>query len=104
MRVHPGAGHTENKTALTEFPQTRVPRHDITWTSKMAKIMDPILPILSVLRCWAIILGSFGGPGTKRRTLNAMRKFTEMPREQATPLEPVGSTLAHVYSQPEAML
>ena len=29
----------------------------------MAKIMDPILPILSVLGCWAIILGSFGGPG-----------------------------------------
>ena len=27
----------------------------------MAKIMDPILPILSVLRYWAIILGSFGG-------------------------------------------
>ena len=29
----------------------------------MAKIMDPILPILSVLGYWAIILGSFGGPG-----------------------------------------
>ena len=29
----------------------------------MAKIMDPILPILSFLRYWAIILGSFGGPG-----------------------------------------
>ena len=35
-----------------------------TWTSKMAKIMDPILPILSILGYWAIILGSFGGPGT----------------------------------------
>ena len=33
------------------------------WTSKMAKIMDPILPILSILEYWAIILGSFGGPG-----------------------------------------
>ena len=32
-----------------------------TCTSKMAKIMDPILPILSILRYWAIILGSFGG-------------------------------------------
>ena len=25
--------------------------------------MDPILPILSMLGYWAIILGSFGGPG-----------------------------------------
>ena len=29
----------------------------------MAKIMDPILPILSILGYWAIIFGSFGGPG-----------------------------------------
>ena len=29
----------------------------------MAKIMDPILPILSILGYWSIILGSFGGPG-----------------------------------------
>ena len=29
----------------------------------MAKIMDPILTILSILGYWAIILGSFGGPG-----------------------------------------
>ena len=29
----------------------------------MAKIMDPILPILSILEYWAIILGLFGGPG-----------------------------------------
>ena len=29
----------------------------------MAKIMDPILPILSILRYWAIPLGSVGGPG-----------------------------------------
>ena len=29
----------------------------------MAKTMDPILPILSILGYWAIILGSFGGPG-----------------------------------------
>ena len=29
----------------------------------MAKAMDPILPILSLLGYWAIILGSFGGPG-----------------------------------------
>ena len=30
----------------------------------MAKIMDPILPIVSILAYGAIILGSFGGPGT----------------------------------------
>ena len=30
----------------------------------MAKIMDPILPILCILGYWAMILGSFGGPGT----------------------------------------
>ena len=30
----------------------------------MAKIMDPILPILSILEYGAIILGSFGGPGS----------------------------------------
>ena len=29
----------------------------------MAKIMDPILPIQSTLGYWAMILGSFGGPG-----------------------------------------
>ena len=29
----------------------------------MAKIMDPILPILFVLGCWTVVLGSFGGPG-----------------------------------------
>ena len=34
-----------------------------TWTSKRAKIMDPILPLLSILGYWANILGSFGGSG-----------------------------------------
>ena len=29
----------------------------------MAKILDPMLPILSILEYWAIILGFFGGPG-----------------------------------------
>ena len=29
----------------------------------MAKIMDPILTIPSILGYWSIILGSFGGPG-----------------------------------------
>ena len=32
----------------------------------MAKRMDPILPVLSILGYWAIILGSFGGPGIGR--------------------------------------
>ena len=36
-----------------------------TWTSKIAKIMDPILPsMLSILEYWAMILGFFEGPGT----------------------------------------
>ena len=35
----------------------------------MAKIMDPILPLLSILGYWAIILGSFGGPGRPRQRL-----------------------------------
>ena len=30
----------------------------------MAKIMDPILPILTVLGFWAIFGGSLGGPGS----------------------------------------
>ena len=34
-----------------------------TWTSKMPKIMDPVLPKLSIVGYWAIILGTFGGPG-----------------------------------------
>ena len=34
----------------------------------MAKIMDPMLPILSILGYWAILLGSFGGPGTHSRS------------------------------------
>ena len=34
-----------------------------TWTSEIAKIMDPILPILFILGYRAIILGSFGGRG-----------------------------------------
>ena len=53
----------------------------------MAKIMDPILPILSVLRYWAIILGSFGGPGKENlaaranclpgllKTVNSLRPY-----------------------------
>ena len=28
----------------------------------MPKIMDSMLPILSVFLCWATILGTFGGP------------------------------------------
>ena len=29
----------------------------------MVKIMDPTLPIFSILRYWAIVFGPFGGPG-----------------------------------------
>ena len=37
-----------------------------TGTSKMAKTMEPMLPILFVLEYWAIILDSFGSPGRYR--------------------------------------
>ena len=39
----------------------------------MAKIMDPLLPILAVLGYWAIILGSFGGPGTQESSRFALK-------------------------------
>ena len=29
----------------------------------MAKITDPILPMVAILRYWATIVGSFGAPG-----------------------------------------
>ena len=53
-----GAGHTG-----FVGPCWGTPLGD-TWTSKMPRIMDPILPILSILGYWAIILGTLGGPGT----------------------------------------
>ena len=31
----------------------------------MPKILEPILPILSILGYWAVILGTFEGPGSK---------------------------------------
>ena len=37
------------------------------WTSQMAKIMDTILPTVSILRSWAILLGSLGGLGVYER-------------------------------------
>ena len=47
-----------------------------TWTSQMAKIMDPVLPILSILGCWAIIWSSFGGPGRKKPLLRNPQYIT----------------------------
>ena len=38
----------------------------------MAKIMDPILPRLSILGYWSSILGSFGGPGSCQRNWNSL--------------------------------
>ena len=32
----------------------------------MAKIMDPIMAVVSILGYWSIILGSFGGPGKSK--------------------------------------
>ena len=37
----------------------------------MAKIIDPILSLLSILGYWAIILGSFGGPGSLQNLLES---------------------------------
>ena len=41
--------------------------HEYLDLQSLAKIMDPILPILSIWGYSAIILGSFGGPGTYSR-------------------------------------
>ena len=58
------AKHTTRLRALSRGIHTSTYTDTYTWTSKMAKLMDPILPILSILGYWSIILGSFGGPGT----------------------------------------
>ena len=42
----------------------------------IAKIRDPILPRVSILGYWAILLGSFGGPG---RYLDALYKSQNPP-------------------------
>ena len=41
----------------------------------MAEIMDPILPILSILKYWAMILGSFGGPGKQAGALASAQRL-----------------------------
>ena len=51
-----------------------------TWTSRMPNIIDPmilfnILPILSTLGSWAILLGTLAGPGTPVHTSPAPRRF-----------------------------
>ena len=56
---------------MTWRPDKEVPRKrvqilkyfGVSWTSNMAKIMDSILPVLSILAYWSIVLGSFAGPG-----------------------------------------
>ena len=55
-RVLPGAQLAENSSCRWNNVTS-------TWTSKMASIMDPILPIVRIVGYWAIILSSFGGPG-----------------------------------------
>ena len=40
----------------------------------MAKKMDPILSILSILGYWAIILGTFGGPGEDFQRIPRVRR------------------------------
>ena len=71
---------------------------DVTWTSKIARIVDPIWPILSIFGYCAIILGSFGGPGSyihrrlqKRHVLvgpQNSRAFVEFIRGQLVRLRP----------------
>ena len=41
---------------------------------KVPKIMGPILTILSILEYWAIILGTFGGPGKHRQDERLLHK------------------------------
>ena len=36
--------------------------------------MDPILPLFSILGYWAIILGSFGGPGGAPKHSHVLRR------------------------------
>ena len=48
---------------LTERPISEIRQICLgTWTSKMPKRMDPLLPILFTLGDWAITLGTSGGP------------------------------------------
>ena len=38
---------------------------EIPGPPKERNIMDPMMPIVSIVAYWAIILGSFGGPGKR---------------------------------------
>ena len=44
----------------------------------MAKIMDPILPILYILEYWAIILGFFAGPDLLEQDIAYQPSNTEL--------------------------
>ena len=70
----------------------------------MAEIMDPILPILSILGYWAIILGSFGGQGM---CLMVAHMKNEVLEDDAAALDashgnwhskPPGSNMAVLYT------
>ena len=50
----------------------------------MAKIMGLILPILSILGLWAIILGSFGGSGIRNILGLSQRSYSIYSRMAAT--------------------
>ena len=60
----------------------------------MAKIMDPILPIVSILGYWAILLGSFGGLGSSNDALKSLEKLQATLTE--TPSPAVRSTSAEL--------
>ena len=48
--------------------------------TKRDRIMDPILPLLSILGYWAMILGPYGGPGIRKNETKNSSKFKKDPR------------------------
>ena len=66
--------------SMTPMTATHAKLFACTWTSKMAKIVDPIL---SVLGYWAIILGSFGGPGSRKQKSSLSCFFQDCGRGDA---------------------
>ena len=57
--------------------------------------MDPILPILSILGCWAIVLRSFGGPGSSTLTPDSSLGARCLIMASLPPTEPVAGALLH---------
>ena len=66
-----------------------------TWTSKMAKIRDPVLLILSILGYRAIILGSFGGPG-----ISQLREYRQYRVHYVGHCRGPGTSMIEMYLHP----